>query len=137
LQRKIQKHPQWIDPRIKLAQLYCRERRNILQAFEQCLVALELKPWHIDLPQLIVELSLQRKDLGMALTWARLRLPKLYLNSTGTETARRRRRRELWVERAVSQAIQQFTVVEEERERSKRKTTGFVISEEAWPKDYR
>ena len=127
LLRQIQQHPRWPEPRIQLAQLYCRERRNLLQALEQCLIVLELKPWHADLAKVLMLLSLQRSDLAMALTWARLRLPKLK-NSAGA-----RRRRHAWVERAVAQAMEQLDAVEDERERARMKTTGSVISDDAWP----
>jgi hypothetical protein len=126
LKRQIQQYPRWAQPRIQLAQLYCQEQRNIRQAFEQCLVVLELKPWHVDLPNLLMELSLQRNDFAMAITWARLRLPRL---DGGSET--RRQRRHAWVDRALNQAMEQLEAVEDERERARIKTTGFLVSDEA------
>ena len=127
LLRQIQQHPRWPEPRIQLAQLYCREQRNVLHALEQCLVVLELKPWHVDLANLLMMLSLQRNDFAMALTWARLRLPKLKYSAGA------RRRRAAWVERAVAQALEQLDAVEDERERARMKTTGSVISDDTWP----
>ncbi|GKZ01194.1 hypothetical protein MPSEU_001070800 [Mayamaea pseudoterrestris] len=134
LLRQIRKHPHWADPRLRLAHLYLHENRNILQALEHCLVVLDVKPWHLELADLLVQLSLHRKDLGMALAWARLRFPKLVsIGSSNADTARRRKqRRKVWVERAISQAIQQLDAGEGNRERSRMAMSGLVISEEVW-----
>jgi hypothetical protein len=127
LQRQIRQHPKWTEPRMTLAQMYYKEQRTLL-AFEQCLEVLELKPWHFEMNDLLVKLSLQRQNMGMALTWARLRLPELRKDRDKKENWRR----QAWVDRAVAQAVEKLEELENERVRSMMKTAGLVISADAF-----
>jgi hypothetical protein len=132
LRRQIRQHPSWAEPKFRLAQLYSGDTDKTLEALEMCLQVLDLKPWHIGVHDLLLRLSLRRKDLGMALTWARLRLPRLNGARTAKGKKRRVARRKAWVDRAVAQATEELEILEGKREQSMMETAGLVIPSDAW-----
>ena len=116
----IQDNPTWAEPVLRLATLLyykgCTE-----ESYEMAMLTLELKPWHIEAPQLLVLLALRNQDMGQALFWARRGLPPLRGASPSRDgegevefrpTWKRRRQ---WVERALEQAQDQLQEAEQYR----------------------
>lgn len=115
LRQMMEWHPTWAEPYVRLATLLYYKGRND-ESYEMALTALELKPWHIEAPQLLVLLALREQDMGRALFWARRGLPPLRGAEREEEefkpTYRRRRQ---WVKRSLRQAQDQLRAAERAR----------------------
>ncbi|GAX25434.1 hypothetical protein FisN_1Hh389 [Fistulifera solaris] len=106
LRRMIQEQPGWAEPVIRLATLLFYKGRTE-ESYEMALHALYLKPWHIEVPQLLVLLALREQNMAKALSWARRGMPAL---------SRTNRRRKEWVALSLEQAREQFDNAERQRE---------------------
>lgn len=106
LRRMIQKHPRWAEPAIRLAALLFFKGITE-ESYQLAMYAMHLKPWHIEVPQLLVLLALREQDMAKAIYWARRGLPAL---------SNTNRRRKEWVELALKQAREQNDDAERQRE---------------------
>jgi hypothetical protein len=106
LRRMIQEQPRWAEPVIRLATLLFYKGRTE-ESYQLAMHALYLKPWHIEVPQLLVLLALREQNMANAISWARRGLPAL---------GRTNRRRKEWVTLSLKQAREQFDNAERQRE---------------------
>jgi hypothetical protein len=94
LRQTIQKHPDWVEPQIRLATLLFYKGET--QPSRQWAVrAFEKMPYHFEIVPLLVMICLRQSNVGEAIRWARRGLPTL----RGTEASQRRR--SAWVRKAT------------------------------------
>ena len=117
LLRMMDQHPTWAEPVVRYATLLFLTGRAD-EAYEMALDALELKPWHFEIPQLLIMISLRNEDLAQALLWARRALPKQKKGDSDTVANRRRHQ---WVERALEASKKQLCDAEKLREEMTRR----------------
>ncbi|GAX20950.1 hypothetical protein FisN_1Lh389 [Fistulifera solaris] len=106
LRNMIQEQPCWAEPVIRLATLLFYKGRTE-ESYELAMHALCLKPWHIEVPQLLVMLALREQNMAKAICWARRGIPAL---------SRTNRRRKEWVALSLEQAREQFNNAERQQE---------------------
>jgi hypothetical protein len=128
LRQMVERHPTWTEPVLRLATLLYYKGRTE-ESYQMAIDALELKPWHIEAPQLLVLLSLRNQDVGQALYWARRGLPPLR-GDAPEDRAPSSHRRQRWVERALGQAQEQLVEAELAIEEFDRRAQEELISDE-------
>lgn len=122
LRRMIGNNPHWAEPRIRLATLYFFKGQTD-HSYRAAMEALQIKPWHFEIYQLLIMLSLRQQDVGQALYWARSGLPHLrHHGEADSEDGGKKkkkkngrpanRRRKAWVDRAVARAREQWQEAE-------------------------
>lgn len=110
LKRMIQENPHWAEPRVRLATLLFFKGET-QESHHVAIEAMNIKPWHFEIYQLLVMLALRQRDMGQALFWARSGLPQLRQNSKSNN-----RKRKEWVERHIKLAHEQWQQAEQATE---------------------
>jgi hypothetical protein len=95
----------WAEPVNKLATLYYMQGK-MKESAALCKTVLAIKPWHFGALSGIVGVFAGLEDMEQARQWAAHRLPSL------APTGSPNKRREQWVQKAVSDAIESLLVAE-------------------------
>ena len=134
LLKMMQRHPTWAEPVIRLATLLFFKGRTE-ESYQLAIYALELKPWHIEAPQLLIMISLRNQDLGQALFWARQSLPALRSQKMAVQGGDKdlfHRKRQQWVENALRAAKKQLEEAERLREEADRRSSKQQFQSSPW-----
>lgn len=94
--------PGWAEPFARLATLlYCKGPAYYERASEMAHRCLELKPWHFEALNLLVQIYTAQDNYRAALDWSERAMPALHSDDSSSKDKRRR-----WVAWALEEALQ-------------------------------
>jgi hypothetical protein len=111
LRRMMEQYPSWAEPVLRLTTLLFFKGRTD-ESYKMALRVVQLKPWHIEAPHLLVMICLRNKDMKQALYWARRSLPRMTESVMAGDNERFLRRRHAWVESSLAEAKKQLAKAE-------------------------
>lgn len=122
LREMVGKDATWAEPYSRLAAiLYFKGQTE--NSYEIAERTLRMKPWHFEVSQLLIMLSLRQQNMSQAMYWARnFALPPLREN-TGNK------KRNEWVDRALQQARNQYEEAEKATEAKRKSRSKVVVGE--------
>jgi hypothetical protein len=121
-------YPGWAEPYARLATLfYYKGPAHAHRAAEMANRALELKPWHFEALNLLVQIFKQNNDAKTALEWSRLAVPPLRPNDPNCIQLRKK-----WVAKALEQAAMLWEEAEHATNAIHNNQKPKFIMDEAW-----